>query len=71
MLLVKPNNLSLIDDRAVRRQLAALLKRIQRLRKHELDRGAIGVLELLGKQTYLTEVEEGILSWLENFYGVV
>ncbi|MBV8887994.1 MAG: hypothetical protein JO235_28905, partial [Chroococcidiopsidaceae cyanobacterium CP_BM_RX_35] len=51
---VKPDNLEPIDDRVVRRQLAALLKRLQRLRKFELDRGAIGVLELLGKQTYLT-----------------
>jgi len=49
---VRPDNLEPIDDRAVRRQLAALLKRIQKLRKCALDRGAIGVLGLLGKQTY-------------------
>jgi len=70
MLLVKPDNLQPIDDREVRRQLPALLKRIKRLQKRELDRGALAVLESLGKQTYLTEVEEGLLSWLENFYGV-
>lgn len=69
MLLVKSDNLDLIDDRAVHRQLSALLKRIQRLRKFELDRGAIGVMELLGKQTYLTEVEEKLLKVLENHYG--
>jgi len=38
---VRPDNLEPIDDRAVRRQIAALLKRIQRLRKFELDRGAL------------------------------
>jgi len=68
---VSPDNLEPIDDRAVRRQLAALLKRIQRLRKCELDRGAIGVLGLLGKQTYLTEVEERLLHVLEDYYGIV
>ncbi|MBV8887483.1 MAG: hypothetical protein JO235_26275 [Chroococcidiopsidaceae cyanobacterium CP_BM_RX_35] len=67
---VKPENLEPIDDRAVHRQLAALLKRIQRLRKFELDRGAIGVLELLGKQTFLTEVEERLLTVLEDYYGI-
>jgi len=67
---VKPDNLYPIDDRAVRRQLSALLKRIQRLRKRELDRGALAVLESLGKQTYLTEVEEKLLKLLENHYGI-
>jgi len=71
MLLVKPDNLNPIDDRAVRRQLTALLKRIKQLRKRELDRGAEVLLESLGKRTFLTEVEEGLLLWLENFYGVV
>ncbi len=70
MLLVKPHNLNPIDDRAVRRQLTTLFRRIQRLRKRELDRGAEVVLESLGKRMYLTEVEQGILSWLENFYRV-
>jgi len=68
---VKPENLEPIDDRSVSRQLAALLKRIQKLRKLELDRGAIGVLELLGKQTFLTEVEERLLKVLEDYYGIV
>ena len=67
---VKPDNLESIDDREVRRQIAALLKRIQKLRKFELDRGAIAVLEILGKQTFLTEVEEKLLQLLENYYGV-
>lgn len=71
MLLVKPENLNPIDDRAVRRQLTALLKRIKQLRKRELDRGAKVLLESLGKRAFLTEVEEGLLLWLENFYGVV
>jgi len=68
---VKPDNLEPIDDRAVRRQIAALLKRIQRLRKRELDRGAEVVLESLGKRTFLTEVEERLLKVLEDYYGIV
>jgi len=67
---VKPENLDPIDDRAVRHQIAALLKRIQQLRKRELDRGAEVLLESFGKRTFLTEVEEGLLSWLESFYKV-
>ncbi|MBV9389720.1 MAG: hypothetical protein JOZ78_25135 [Chroococcidiopsidaceae cyanobacterium CP_BM_ER_R8_30] len=67
---VRPDNLDPIDDRAVRRQIAALLKRIQKLRKLELDRGAIAVLEILGKQTFLTEVEERLLMVLEDYYGI-
>jgi len=68
---VRPENLDPIEDRAVRRQIAALLKRIQKLRKLELDRGAIAVLEILGKQTFLTEVEERLLKVLEDYYGIV
>jgi len=68
---VRPDNLEPIDDRAVRRQIAALLKRIQRLRKRELDRGAEVVLESLGKRTFLTEVEERLLKVLEDYYGIV
>lgn len=67
---VKPDNLDPIDDRAVRRQLAANLKRIQQLRKFELDRGSLAVLEVLGKQTFLTEVEERLLMVLEDYYGI-
>jgi len=69
---VNPDNLNRIDSPDERRQLPAIHKRIKHLRKCGLlDRGAYVVLESLGKQTYLTEVEEGLLSWLENHYGVV
>jgi len=70
MLLVKPENLDPIDDHVVRRQLPALLKRIQRLRKRELDRSAEVILESLGKRMYLTDLEEELLTWLENYYQV-
>ena len=58
MLLVKPENFDLIDERAVQHQLTALLKRIQRLRRHKLDRNALVLLESFGKQLYLTELEK-------------
>ena len=70
LLTVKPDNLNFIDSPNVRRQLPSILNRIKRLRQCDLDRGAYYILEGLGQQTYLTEVEEGLLSWLENYYGV-
>jgi len=71
-LTVKPENLNSIDDPDVRCQLPQILKRIRRLRECGLlDRCAYTVLESLGRQTYLTPVEEGLLQWLENHYGVV
>ncbi len=70
MLLVKPENLNPTDDREIHRQLPALLKRIKRLRKRELDRGAEVILESLGKRMYLTVLEEELLTWLENYYQV-
>ncbi len=70
MLLVKPDNLDLIDDLSVRCQLAALLERIKQLRKCKLDRGAEVVLESLGKRTFLTELEEKLIELLENHYEI-
>jgi hypothetical protein len=68
-LTVKPENLKPIDSPDVRRQLPATLKRIKRVRNAGLlDRGAYYVLEGLGRQTYLTEVEDGLLTWLEEYY---
>ncbi len=68
---VKPDNLKPIDEPDARRQLPDILLRIKRLRQCGLlDRGANNVLEDLGRQTYLTEVEEKLLSMLENHYGV-
>lgn len=70
-LLVKPENLNSIDDPDVRRQLPAILKRIKRLRSIGLlDRGAYNVLEDLGRHTYLTDIEEELLSCLEKHYKV-
>lgn len=68
---VKPENLNKIDSPEVHRQLPQIKKRILRLREcGMLDRCAYTVLESLGRQTYLTTVEEGLLQWLEKHYGV-
>jgi hypothetical protein len=70
-LTVKPENLKKIDSTCAHRQLPQILQRIRRLRELDsLDRGAYNVLEDLGKHTYLTPVEEGLLSWLEKHYRV-
>lgn len=70
-ILVKPENLKPIDDPDVRRQLPQTLKRIRRLRDCGLlDRGAYNVLEDLGRHTYLTDIEEKLLSCLEEHYEV-
>lgn len=37
----------------------------------ELSASAYYVLEGIGRQTSLAEVEPGLLNWLENHYGVV
>ncbi|WP_082065462.1 hypothetical protein [Aliterella atlantica] len=69
---VKPDNLQPLDSPDARRQLPETLKRIRRLRSREemLDRCAYTVLESLGRQVYLTDVEEGVLQWLEKYYGI-
>ena len=68
---VKPENLNPIDFPDVHRELPTILKRIRRLRDCGfLDRGAYNVLEDLGRHTYLTPVEERLLSCLEEYYGV-
>jgi hypothetical protein len=70
-LTVKPENLNKIDSLLARQQLLQILRRTRRLREvGVLDRGADNVLEDLGKHTSLTPVEEGLLSWLEKYYGV-
>ena len=71
ILTVKPDNLNPIDSPDVRRQLPQVLLRIRRLREcGMLDRCAYTLLESLGKQTYLTELEEKLLSYLEEYYRV-
>ena len=68
---VKPENLNRIDSPEVHHQLPQICKRISRLRSCRiLDRCAYIVLESLGRQTYLTTVEEGLLQWLEKYYGI-
>lgn len=67
---VKPENLNRIDSPDVVRQFPAILRRIERLQQCNLDRGAIHVLEALGRQTYLTDLEEKLLAFLEREYGI-
>ena len=68
---VKPENLNPIDEPDARRQLPQILKRIRRLRECGiLDRCAYTVLESLGKQTYLTPMEEKFLRVMEQEYGI-
>ncbi|MDV2994438.1 MAG: hypothetical protein N4J56_004092 [Chroococcidiopsis sp. SAG 2025] len=68
---VKPENLRPIDDPDACRQLPEILKRIKRLRNVGLlDRGAEVILQHLGRQTYLTDLEVELLTFLEQRYGV-
>lgn len=70
-LIVKPENLKPIDDPDVHRQLPQILKRIRRLRDCGLlDRCAYTVLESLGRQIYLTPLEEKFLKLMEQEYGI-
>ncbi len=70
-LAVKPENLKPIDRPDAHRQLPQILKRIKRLRNLDLlDRGAYHVLEGLGRQTYLTDLEADLLAFLEQRYGI-
>ncbi len=68
---VKPENLKKIDEPDVRRQLPIILKRIRRLRDCGLlDRCAYTVLESLGRQTYLTDFEDKLLTFMEKEHGI-
>ena len=70
-ILVKPENLQPIDDPDVRRQLPQILNRIRRLRECGLlDRCAYTVLDSLGRQTYLTPLEDKFLKVMEQEYGI-
>ncbi|PSB27686.1 hypothetical protein [Chlorogloea sp. CCALA 695] len=70
-LTVKPDNLDPIDLPDVRRQLPQTLKRIKKLRNIEiLDRGAKNILKDLGRQIYLTDLENKLLSFLEREYRI-
>ncbi len=70
-LAVKPDSLKPIDEPDARRQLPIILLRIKRLRNCGLlDRCAYTVLESLGRQTYLTPLEEKFLTVMEQEYGI-
>ena len=70
-LAVRLENLNKIDSLLACQQLPQILRRTRRLCEvGVLDRGADNVLKDLGKHTSLTPVEAGLLSWLENHYGV-
>ena len=71
-LAVKPENLNPIDLPDVRRQLPETLKRIKRLRNNAemLDRGVYHALEGLGRQIYLTDFEDKLLTFMEQCYGI-
>jgi hypothetical protein len=65
---MKPDNLELINSPQECRQVQSLGERIQRLRQCELDRTAYPILAILGRYTYLTPLEEGLLGYLEQWY---
>ncbi len=70
-ILVKPENLESIAQPEACRQLPQILKRIRQLRECKmLDRCAYTVLESLGRQTYLTPLEEKFLRVMEQEYGI-
>ena len=70
-LTVKPENLDPIDLPDTRRQLPETLKRIRRLRDCGLlDRCVYTVLESFGRQTYLTDFEAELLTFMEQRYGI-
>ena len=68
VLTVKPDNLEPIDSPAECQQVQAIAARIKRLRAYELDRGAYPILESLKRHTYLTPLEEELLTFLEKRY---
>jgi hypothetical protein len=71
-LTVKPENLNKIDSPEAHRQLPQILQRIRKVREVPgfRDRAAYAMLEHMGKQTYLTPLEEKILQVIEREYGV-
>lgn len=71
-LTVKPENLNKIDSPLSHRQLPQILQRIRRVREVPgfRDRAAYTMLEHLGRQTYLTPLEDKILQLIEKEYGV-
>jgi len=71
-LTVKPENLNKIDSPEAHRQLPQILQRIRKVREvpEFRDRVAYAVLDHLGRQTYLTQLEDKMLRLIEQEYGV-
>ena len=70
-ILVKPENLKPFDEPDVRRQLPQTLKRIRRLRNvGMLDRCTYTVLDFFGRQTYLSDLEDDLLTFFEQRHGI-
>ncbi|PSB46523.1 hypothetical protein C7B80_13120 [Cyanosarcina cf. burmensis CCALA 770] len=71
-LTVKPENLDKIDSPEAHRQLPQILRRIRKVREVPgfRDRVSYTMLEHLGRQTYLTPLEDKILRLIEQEYGV-
>jgi hypothetical protein len=70
-LTVKPENIKRIDSPEAQQQITEIWNRISQVRDcGPLNRCANTVLESLGQQTFLTSFEEGLLRWMEEYYGV-
>ncbi len=70
-LAVKPDNLDPIDLPDARCQLPETLKRIRRLRRAGLlSRCVYAMLESIGRQTYLDDFEDKLLTFMEQNYGI-
>ena len=69
---VRYENLKKINSPDVHRQLPQILQRIRKVREVPgvRDRAAYTMLEHLGKQTYLTLLEDKLLQVIEQEYGV-
>ncbi|PSB44104.1 hypothetical protein C7B80_21765 [Cyanosarcina cf. burmensis CCALA 770] len=66
---LRQENMKPIDLQQTQAEIAEIYKRITQLQQiGSLDRGANHFLEGIGKQIYLTEVEEMLLSCLEKYY---
>ncbi len=71
-LTVKPDNLDKIDSPDVKRQLPQILQRVRRLWQLPgfRDHVAYTMLDHLGRQTYLTPLEDKVLRLIEQEYKV-
>lgn len=69
VLIEEPDKAKRIDSPQEQRSIGAIWSRCRTLREcTDLDRSAYYLLEGIGKQTYLTELEDELLSFLEKKY---